>query len=543
MDRALWLLLRLRITGGLRLFGRSLQTVKGVLLTLVGAALFVPMILPAFLVPRMASVNAVYLEQVRRFGPLGLFAYLVLGLVMSSTADSALAFTPAEVNFLFPAPFRRRHLIGYKLVKVVGASLLLGPWLALVMRMYAASTVAAMIGLMLALVFLQLIGIAFALGSSMVEALASNRRRRLILIGLLALLLASALPIGREWLALAPLELLDRLEHATALQVVLAPFRPFVLAFTAERLWPDLIGWGTLSLALDLAMIGLILKLDAEYLEASAHASARIYARRERARRGQFTLELRKGGRHRTLPMLPSWGGIGPIAWRQLLAARRDFFRLALGLIMIAAMTLPGLLANRRDPDQLAHLIGPALAFLSFYLSAFVVFDFRGDFERMDVLKMLPIAASRLAIGQLLVPILFITALQWFGLAVVVGTTGVLDQVIVALVAFALPLNAIIIGIENLWWLWFPIRPIGGGPAGIQMMGRFMLLMMAKLLCIGLAAGLASLAGLLVAWLTGWNWTSALVAAWIVAAAVALALLPPIAWAFRRFDVAADTPA
>jgi hypothetical protein len=543
LDRALWLLLRLRIGGGLRTFGRSLQTVKGILLTLVGAALFVPMILPAFLVPRMARVNTVYLEQVRRFGPLGLFAYFVLGLVMSSTTDSALAFTPAEVNFLFPAPFRRRHLIVYKLIKVVGASLLLGPWLALIMRMHAASTVAAMIGLMLALVFLQLIAIAVALGSSMVEALAYNRRRRYVLIGLLALLLASALPIGRDWLLLDPLEWPDRLERSMAMQVVLAPFRPFVLAFTAERLWPDLLAWGTLGLALDLAMIGLILKLDAEYLETSAHASARLYARRERARRGQFTLKYRAGGRHRTLPMLPSWGGIGPIAWRQLLAARRDFFRLVLGLFLVAAMTLPGLIAGRRDPDQLAHILGPGLAFLSFYLSMFVGFDFRGDFERMDVLKTLPIAATRLAIGQVAVPILFVTALQWFALAIVAGATGVFDGIIAALFAFALPLNAIVIGIENLWWLWFPIRPIGGGPAGIQMMGRFMLLMMAKLLCIGLAAGLSALVGLAVAWLMGWNWTAGLVAAWIVAVAVAVTLLPPIAWAFRRFDVAADTPA
>src|SRR4051794_14042872 len=102
VDSALWLLLRLRLWGWLRRLGRTLGTVKGALLTALGLLLLVPQLLALFVLPRPA-VDPEHLAAVRRFGTLGLLAYCVLTLLLSS-AEQALYFAPAEVGFLFPGP-------------------------------------------------------------------------------------------------------------------------------------------------------------------------------------------------------------------------------------------------------------------------------------------------------------------------------------------------------------------------------------------------------------------------------------------------------
>src|SRR5262249_56872892 len=100
MDRALWLLLGLRLKGGLRRFGRSLRSVKGILLTLVGLVVFLPYVITAFFA-RQAHGGPERLDGVRAVGPLMLLAYCVLTLIFSS-GERAIYFSPAEVDFLFP---------------------------------------------------------------------------------------------------------------------------------------------------------------------------------------------------------------------------------------------------------------------------------------------------------------------------------------------------------------------------------------------------------------------------------------------------------
>src|SRR5207249_4705098 len=56
------------------------------------------------------------LERIRRFGPFTLLFLCFLNLITSSAERAVIPFTPAEVNFLFAGPFRRRQLLGFKLV-------------------------------------------------------------------------------------------------------------------------------------------------------------------------------------------------------------------------------------------------------------------------------------------------------------------------------------------------------------------------------------------------------------------------------------------
>ena len=113
MDRSLWLLLRLRITATLRRFGRSLRSLKGALLTIVGALFFAPMIVSMMFAPKIQA--GLQHDAIRRYGPLAFLAYCMLNLLLSS-GDRAIYYSPAEVSFLFTGPYRPRQLLLYKIV-------------------------------------------------------------------------------------------------------------------------------------------------------------------------------------------------------------------------------------------------------------------------------------------------------------------------------------------------------------------------------------------------------------------------------------------
>ena len=122
---------------------------------------------------------------------------------------------------------------------------------------------------------------------------------------------------------------------------MLAPFRWFILAFTAERVWPDLAGWAALGLAVDAGLIGLVFALDASYLEAASAASARRFARIQRLGGGGGGVRSIGDPEDRPVPVPaaepPRGGaGVGPNFWRQMTAALGDPGRLVGVLAMLS---------------------------------------------------------------------------------------------------------------------------------------------------------------------------------------------------------------
>ena len=318
--------------------GRSLGTVKGALLTAVGLFLLRPPA-PGRLRDAPAGASSPeHLEAVRRFGTLGLFAYCLLTLLLSS-GERAIYFSPAEVNFLFPGPFRRRQVLAYKLAgQLMGVAIM-----AVFMTAWPAPRTRPGSG-------------PGSWGCSWRWCSSSSSRWRWPWWPARWAPWPTAAAAGwrsppwRPWpwragsrpaarpSVLEPWDVLARVERSGVVQAVLSPLRWFVEAFAAERLWPDLLQWAALGLAVDAALLAFVFALDAQYLETAAAASARIYARIERMRRGGVGPTLRGPGRKRVgLPMLPWWGGAGPIAWRQLTTAQRDFTRLLAVLLVLGS--------------------------------------------------------------------------------------------------------------------------------------------------------------------------------------------------------------
>ena len=102
--------------------------------------------------------------------------------------------------------------------------------------------------------------------------------------------------------------------------MILAPFEVFSHAILAVDVFPDLVGWGVAAAAIDLGLLILVVKLDADYVEGAAAISQKLYERMQRARKGGgVALPTSKVEARLRIPRLPWLGGAGPLAWRQLL--------------------------------------------------------------------------------------------------------------------------------------------------------------------------------------------------------------------------------
>src|SRR5260221_196082 len=120
MPRALWLLFRLRFVGFFRRIGRAFHTTKGALLSIITLLLLSTWLMSicggmAFSGDATDNAGPDTLAKVERFAPFALLAYCAL-VVTTSTGAAPIAFTPAEIQLLFSAPFTRRQLLTYKLI-------------------------------------------------------------------------------------------------------------------------------------------------------------------------------------------------------------------------------------------------------------------------------------------------------------------------------------------------------------------------------------------------------------------------------------------
>src|SRR5262245_11016967 len=136
MHPALLLLLRLRRRAFWRRTIAGLKTPRGAALAAATAMFFALMVLPQFILPIIAAFSPAGAEANRQFVqstmpvirtllPLTLLT-LVLVSVGTGWGESAIYFTPADLDILFPGPFSRRDLLLYKLRQSIRSSLFAG---------------------------------------------------------------------------------------------------------------------------------------------------------------------------------------------------------------------------------------------------------------------------------------------------------------------------------------------------------------------------------------------------------------------------------
>ena len=181
------------------------------------------------------------------------------------------------------------------------------------------------VGLTLSLAFVNLASLAATLARLIVAEAAHTRARRVVLIAVTTLA-AVALPqtvSAARVFQFSP-SLAASFRATWPGRVLLAPFEVFSNAMLAERWFPDLLGWAAAAAAIDLALLVLVLRLDADYLEWSTAISQRAYEQQQaHATDAAGSRSIHRGGASRfRLPQLPWLGGAGPIAWRQLVQSQ-----------------------------------------------------------------------------------------------------------------------------------------------------------------------------------------------------------------------------
>lgn len=553
MDPALWKLMRLQGRGLLRRIYRGAQSPLFFVLGILIFALWMSSAAMSARFQRRADP-----ENVRAVVPLVLLGVCLLSSVTGAT-DKAIAFTPGEVDMLFPGPFGRRQLLLYKLAKSTFAAGLTAAVLAVAMLRFASFWLAGYVAMFLALLLVQFLSTALVLVGQTVSQRAYTRGRRVVLIvvavaavvGVRAVLAGHSTggPDRVDWTRMA-----QHFARTDAGRVLLWPFALFGRTMTAGSL-AEMLGWAAQAALVDALLLAVVVKLDANYLEAAVGASQRRYERLRRARAGGVMTVAARGTARRRLPQPPFLGGAGPIAWRQLTAAARSGRGLIIALLILAVSVGPFFVASRQpDPSrgpvgQQASSMGgllTALAGISVVLASMLRFDFRADLDPMETLKALPLRPSAVAAGQLVAPVVVLTVIHWLLLAAIAATFDPAAAPRPALwvaAALAGPFNLLLFACENLIFLLSPSRPTAVGPGDFQVIGRQMFALALRTMLVGIGAGVAAGFGIVTYVLAGNSPVVLAVVTGSILVAETAALVPAIGHAFRRFDPSVHMPA
>ena len=542
---ALWKLYRLRIRGSIRSMAGQLKSVRGAALAvfsvLVVCMMLGPNLLVAFNLRHHAAMGQ-SADTFREAIPVAMLLYVVLSIV-TSVGERAIYFSPSEVDFLFPAPFSRRQILLYKILGGATASSFIALIMATSLAIWVRSWPAAALGFLLALLFVGSLTMCAQLVAQSVTERAFTRARRLLLGGLIATVAVALGQAASRGLDGPWGETLLRVRHSPVAEIVLAPFTVFAKIIAAERLAPDALGWAVPGAILVAGVYALAVRLDANYLETAARVSRKMQERKRRAMSdGGFARQSKRAVKSSRLPQPPWLGGIGPLVWRQMIQVLRGSGRAAvLAVIMVLAIASPFAFGAGRGnelPTVLPHLIILMAAYATFLFSAQAPHGFRGDYERMGLLKSLPIRPLPMAFGQTLVVAMMLTLLHWlvFAATAVFVPAAATELLVAGL--FALPFNWILFGMEGFLFLLYPSPLIPSGSDGFLKMGRMMLFMLAKLIVIGACSAVAAIPAT-VLFLVSRSIPAALFAAWLTLLLLATAILWLAARAFDHYDVSA----
>jgi hypothetical protein len=426
----------------------------------------------------------------------------------------ALAFTPAEIQFLFPAPLSRRQLLTYKLVRAQRLVLVNVLIWAFLLRRGGGSSLGAMpyaVGLWLCFstLFFHRLGVALTRDAITEHGRAGLARvwRSIIVLGLVAVAIwmavrrAPAVPavVGQG----DPLERIRAILDTAPLSWVLLPFRIPFLPLSATS-----IGEWLVRLIPALAVLALhglwIVRADRAFEEAAIAASIRREALVDRWKRhGGPVPETRRPGKW-WIRLSPTGPPAAAIAWKNVTRVVRTA-RPATFLVLLIAI-VAGLIATTAVGEDQPFLL-TAIGTLSLgWAGALVLLgpqwirnDLRGEMQHLAVLRTWPLPGTTVMAGQVFSSTIVLTTLE-----VLLGSLGlfalmmsgeiplpvsaVLLHAAVALLVLS-GLNLLAMCIQNGAALLYPswVR-MELQPGGIEQMGQHLLTAGVSLVLLCIAA-------------------------------------------------------
>lgn len=534
MHSSLWLLIRLQVLARMRSLRKLGKTWKGrfILFLLIAGLGF--WLIGAFV--GSGSAGRFSPDTIRTVGAMLLGGMLVSS-VLFGGSEGGIPFSEPEVEFLFPAPIPRRHLLVYRIVLMMLITLPTSLFIGFTFQRNTPTFLGAWLGGWFSLSLISLSQIARQLIVGIVER-ATVARSKKGMLGLLVVVLVAAMATGAFGTRLSTSTLVS-FGSSQVGRIVLSPFVPFTSVLAASSLSEILMN-SAICLTMLVGLVALILRLDANHTEASLGASQRMAKQLAAARSGRLAFNQGNAFLERySMPQLPRLGGAGAIGWYQLTSLLRSAGHLALFLIIIGGVMMAPILMS--DTIVIRQVLAVMVAMSVFMLPQFIQYDFRSDIDRMPVLKALPLNPLAIVCGELIAPVLVTVAVQLLMIAIILAIGGAEQKVVVLIAAFLVPVDVLIYMVENFVFLLFPFRVGPNNGQDLQNVIRVMLTMLLKMLLIGVFCGVAAGLGGLTYYLTH-SEAFAYATGWLCTLACCAGLLPAMSWAFRKFDPATDTP-
>lgn len=507
---ALTLLLRLKLRGFARRQARRMRTPKGIALTLLGLCAFGTW-LAGLLFSFLQDPRVLPHDQAE--GRVRAFALLFTLLSLSSALTNRGLFLPKnEVERLFSAPLARSALVHYRLLAGALRSLIGGIAFGLFAARRMPSPPLAFVGIVLALQTLPVLNqaLAIALGSLGPRTAAVLRRVgsglllcTVVVLGAGAVWFSS----GREPEAMplvgGVLESLlasgqDPLGHP-ALAVLTSPFVPWARLVTADSL-ASFLPWFGLALLLHVLAFEGTARLAGDFRETSLATAVRTAARRERMARGGGVAATRVSGETARwrVPWLFGRGPLGALAWRKCAGlVRKARGALWLSLVALAFITLMAHLVLDTSSREEARATPVLIAVLgTIYLCSGLRFDFREELERMDVIRSWPVAPARVFLATLLPEVVLVTLLVGVTVLLQACVAGHLGAQVVGVLACLPFLVFTWVALDNVVFLFAPVRIVPGQDGFVQNAGRRML----QMALLGAVVALMGTLGFLAFW-------------------------------------------
>jgi hypothetical protein len=456
-------------------------------------------------------------ETLRGLLSLGLVLYAAWHLAKAAffRPEYPFEWTPAERDVLAMLPLAPRDLVAYQLASVTITTSLKTGLFAVLLLPDLRCLPSALIGLLLAMMTLELLRMAVEIFTWGMSRTAFLAYRTAVIAGLViggfamgTVVIRETAEIGRinvgEGLLQRLLDILLR-SNASLIGYAMLPFRPLVELIVADRVTPAMIALavtatGSVSL-LAAGIIGLygvttrlvIQRERRNYRPADARCESRPVSTRNELG------SMPSAGSLPSLGRIPRWGGVGALVWRQLIGAGRTWGSL------LSAMIAPAILACIpcfviADADIALLATAATLAFYTFLLLPTAVrFDFRRDLDRMALLKGLPITPAAAVIGQTIAPVLLATLFQTIVLAFATAARSLPPHYFFSTMLVLVPMNALVFSLENLIFLLYPYRL---QQEGLEIFVRTLLAFTGKGLLFAIGLGAMSVWGFAAAALT-----------------------------------------
>jgi ABC-2 type transport system permease protein len=505
---------------------RRLKQPKYLVGAIVGAAYFYFVFFRRFGGTSSARIPRGPLPALPGFDPLPLlatFGSLLLLVIVTftwalPTEKPGLAFTEAEVAFLFPAPISRRQLIHFKLIGSQFRILLSALFFTLVSsgwRFLGGGALIHAVGwwIILTTVNLHLTGATLTV-TRLIEGGVSTKRRRaavFAVVGAAVAITAVSAWRGGPWPADrgvdGPAAFFTSVAHlldAGLLHELLIPGKWVVAPFLATNgtmffqvLWP--------AALLIIAHYFWVASMEASFEEASVAAAEKRAVRIARIRSGGAITAGKPKARREPFRLRSTRRPELAFLWKNLLSTRPYFhWRVWTTCAAIIAIGVPWL-GRQEDLKPFVMLV----AVFSGIFGAYTLLlgpqlarqDLRSDLPNSDILKTYPLAGWQILLGQLLTPIAILTGLLWLALIAAFFalqpqaaqlawlSPGVRIAATLGLAVVVPPLCALQLLIPNAAALIFPAwfhatRQRGGG---IDVMGQRLIFVFGQLLVIVLA--------------------------------------------------------